>query len=147
MRYLVGFVLAVAVVASPRGVTAQADEIAETSAQKGPYYVEPPRFNVQASRNGLIASSVILGAGAALTAGMLVRLQKHESDTRGRAAGLTTGFFLGVSMTIGGIVGLGISARRFRVAKRDRELQSARLGSPRTRSRVQWDLTRSRLVF
>ena len=148
MRYSVGFVLALALAASPRVVTAQSGETATTSTlQEGQYYVAPPRFSVQRARNGLIASSVILAAGATLSAGMVVRSQKHEPATLGRVAGLGTGLALGVSMTIGGIVGLGISARRFRVAKRDRELHSAGSGSTRTRRRVQWDLPRSRLVF
>lgn len=92
---------------------------------------------------------MILAGGAALTAGMVVRSQNTNAslDDTGRVVGLGIGLALGVSMAIGGIVGLGISARRFHAAKRDQELYSAVFGGTCTTRRVRWDLARARLVF
>ena len=150
MRLILTMVFAGSV-ASPLSVSAQADDqgTRTSTLQEGQYYVQPPRFSVQRARNGLIASSVILVGGAALTAGMVVRSQNTNAslDDTGRVAGLGIGLALGVSMAIGGIVGLGISARRFKVAKGDRELYSAGFGCACNQRRVQWDLARSRVVF
>jgi len=51
----------------------------------------------------------------------------------------------GAVLIVGGIVGIGVSGRKLRRRKRDRDsLRAAHYGKPR---RVQWDLAQSRLVF
>ena len=98
----------------------------------------------QRARNGLIASSVIVAAGAAVTGGA-VAVGRNTDDLSeiGPAIGL---FFTGGALMVGGIIGIGISGRRLSTARRKQreKLGEAHHGTPR---RFQWDLAQSRLVF
>ena len=178
MRYLIGFVFVLALMASPLSVSAQAEEEGATSepnlqepAPPSEAVTEEPALEVpdidtlsqraiehhetrsaqrtqtpdqQRARCGLIASSVIVAAGAAVTGGAVaVARNTDDLSETGPAIGL---FFFGGALMGAGIIGIGISGKRLNTAKRkQREMRGEEhYGSPR---RVQWDLAQSRLVF
>lgn len=74
---------------------------------------------VERARKGVVASSVLLAGGAALTAGMVVWSQNPEGGfpETGAIVGASIGVTIGLSAGIAGVVGLGISAKRLRDAK------------------------------
>jgi hypothetical protein len=74
---------------------------------------------VERARKGVIASSVLLVGGGALTAGMWVWSQNPEGGfpETGAIVGASIGATIGLSAGIAGAVGLGISAKRLRDAK------------------------------
>ena len=96
------------------------------------------------ARRGLIASSVIVAAGAAaVVGGVAIARSKDELSETGPAIGLT---FTGGALMVGGIIGVGISGKRLSTARRGqrKRLLDAHHRKPR---RAQWDLAQSRLVF
>jgi hypothetical protein len=99
---------------------------------------KPMGPGVRRTRIGLLSTT-----GVFLFGGMLIGIGAPQLDFNTGEGGVL--LWTGFALASGGIVGMmttgGMLARRKR---KQRELQEAHYGTPR---RVQWDLTRSRLVF
>ena len=152
MRCIVGFVLALALVASPLSVSAQGvdplevqtNEAAPLSSSAGdtPKGVEAPINYVRRARGGVIGSCIAVGAGAALLAGSVLHSDDDgslEDSLFGPNIAMMT---FGALFTMGGLIGAAISGGNLSDAKRQLR-QEERLRS----RRMQWDLRTSRFVF
>jgi hypothetical protein len=97
-------------------------------------------MNLRVRRAGIglgVSAAVLVGGGVMLGIGAA-----NANIMTGEAVGLFAG---GAVLTIGGLVGTIITGRMLAHRKRDRDsLREARYEGLR---RVQWDLTRLRLVF
>lgn len=169
MRCLISFVFVLTLVASPWSVSAQAGEEGANPEQpisapaagtevpdvetlsrraiehhetRSAQHTKTP--DQQRARSGLIASSVIVAAGAAMVGGgVAVGRNTDELSGLGPAVGLS---FVGGALMVGGIIGIGISGRRLSIAKRKQRDRTRETDDRRPR-RAQWDVARSRLVF
>jgi len=164
MRYLVGFVVALALVASPSSVSADAVEepapgepalelkldsagVKLTPTREGFYIVEPeptererrPEFRVkplEPARIGILSSTVVFFLGGII--GSLAFIPGEGLV----AAALAWG---GAALVSAGLLGMLVSGVVWGVRKRKlRRLQEELYGTPR---HAQWSLARSRLVF
>lgn len=168
MRYLVGFVLAVALGASPRSVSAQngqegaaseqnqeatraavspSEEVAGTSPELDWSLMEAQGPPVRRARAGLIGSAAVTGVGALLFGiTFLSQFQCIEIDfdepCRPERSWHRPVRVTGGILMVGGAVGMIVSGVLLGVRKR--QPRDARHAAQR---RTQWDLTRSRLVF
>jgi hypothetical protein len=169
MRFVLAMALA-ALVALPQSASAQAGEEGTTPEQNleepalqlelddagvsvtpspprtaDGYTLEEMDVRVRRARIGLGFSVVafIGGVGMATAGGAgSAFCAEPPSCPRGwvRPVGIT-----GALLAVGGIVGIGVSGRKLRRRKRDRDsLRQAHYGRP---PRVQWDLAQSRFVF
>jgi hypothetical protein len=168
MRYLVGFVFVLALVASPLGVSAQT--AGEVSASEP--VSEEPALQLKLDAAGVeVAPSPLRTADGYTLEEMDVRVQRAAIGIVGSAVAFIVGGTL-VATGVGGDCGWGGSAQREKCDRRAyagtalaaggaigmiatgillgvrkrklRRLQQAHYGRPH---RVQWDLARSRLVL
>ncbi|MGB8221342.1 MAG: hypothetical protein WCF10_02090 [Polyangiales bacterium] len=103
---------------------------------------------VKQSRNGLIGSAVVVGAGAAIVAGSVVA-NKNWQPSGDSLFELNfapdAGIGIGAGVMLGGVVGLIVAGARMTHRKdQRRKFQETQHG---TAHRVQWDRDTSRLVF
>jgi cytochrome c biogenesis protein CcdA len=108
------------------------------------YTLEETERRVRRARLGLgfsVVATTVVGP-LLIIVGFAASFYEEPGSPSGLApAAFATGFIL----TLGGIVGMGVSGSKLRRRKRDRDrLKEQLYGRPR---RVQWDLTQSRLVF
>jgi cytochrome c biogenesis protein CcdA len=108
------------------------------------YTLEETERRVRRARLGLgfsVVATTVVGP-LLIFVGFAASFYEEPGSPSGLApAAFATGFIL----TLGGIVGMGVSGSKLRRRKRDRDrLLEAHYGRPR---RVQWDLAQSRLVF
>jgi hypothetical protein len=170
MRYLVGFVLVLALVASPLNASAQAGEVAAPSHEPAPeqpalqlqlddagvevlpspprtpdgYTLEEADRRVRRARIGVGVSTFALSAGLAMVsaaaAGSLCFGEPCEEPSW-----VVPVLVPGVLLTTAGLAEVITSSIRLHHRKRARDgLRAMHYGTPR---RVQWDLAQSRLVF
>jgi hypothetical protein len=164
MRYVVAFVLALALVASPLGAGAQAVEEgglrlerwhpeafvdpAEPVASPQPQdpalrlevdstgleiapaaqTLEDLERRAKRARAGLIASAISVGVGGALFAGSVLYVAKSDNDSASFDLNLGPNIAMGTFGAIfsfGGVIGLGLSGKTLRTAKRQLKLHAA----------------------
>ena len=161
MRYLVAFVFALALVASPLSVSAQGDQEvpavelrvdqAGLEVMRSPlrtvdgYTLEEMELRVKRAKIGVGISAVpifvgtVLAIGTAFSGGLFSERTPEEAESERRAViGATVVAGCGALSMIGTGILLGVRKRKLR------EVQIAHYGTPR---RVHWDLARSRLAF
>ena len=161
MRYWIGFVLALTLVASPLSVSAQSgqeatavtlevDEVGVGVVPSPPrtvdgYTLEEMELRARRAKIGLGVSAGLSIAGAAMfgagiTSWDLCIFPPPEGCDDD--AGL---MIAGMVVMTGGLVGLIASGAM--LGKRKRKLRELRVAHYRAPHRVQWDLAQSRLVF
>ena len=173
MRYLVGFVFLLALVASPLGVSAQtAGEVsASEPAPEEPalqlqldksgvevvpspprtpdgYTLEEMELRVRRAKIGLGSSAAALFAGGMFT-GVGIAESYSACDFFEECAPVPKRYmaylWTGTALLVGGFAGMVASGILLGRRKFDRDwLRQAHYATPR---RVQWDLAQSRLVF
>lgn len=169
MRYLVGFVLALALVTSPLSVNAQDsepaseepalqlqvdDELGIEVVPRPPrtadgYTLEEMELRVKRAKIGIGASALSLVVGGIL-AGVAVPNLSCESSGTGAGDCPIPGwslpvFVTGVTLAGGGVLGMIATGALLGVRKRKlRRLEEAHYATPR---RIRWNLARSQLVF
>jgi hypothetical protein len=158
MRCLVGFVLVLALVTSPLGVSAQGGQEAsavelqvdEAGVEVVPsrprtidgYTLEEMQLRVKRAKIGLWST-----AGATVLGGVIIGawVGCQRSDETANIVACPGALISGVAIGFSGAVGMIVTGALLGSRKRKlRELQQAHHGTPRP---VQWDLARSRLVF
>jgi hypothetical protein len=109
------------------------------------YTLEEMRVRVRRARIGVGVSVFAFTAGVAMgAAAAAASAFCFEPPPCPRGAAVPVGI-TGALLAVGGIVGTGVSGRKLRRRKRDRDsLRQAHYGRP---PRVQWDPAESRFVF
>ena len=147
MRYLVGFVVAVALTASSLGVSARNTDEGTSSegAAQGPALTSEPTSEEPALQLRLDEAGVEVEPSQRASIAAAAKRRPLESpglvEFRPGAVAAAVGAILGAAGAIGMIVtGATLGSRKRQL----RQLEQAHDGTPR---RAQWDLARSRLVF
>ena len=172
MRYLVGFVCVLGLLASPLGASAQTEkEVGSRLERWHPgAFVDPTKPAPEPSLQLELDSAGVdvtpspprtpdgytleemdvrvrragIGVGVSVTA-MVVGLVSGAAVASSPLSAPTAAIGIGMAMMVGGLGGTIASGILLRRRKRERDrLKEAHYGTPR---RVQWDLTQSRLVF
>jgi hypothetical protein len=165
MRYVVGFALVAALVASPLSVDAQGDEVGTTSEAalqlvaldstdmvftliSSPtvhgYTLEEMELRVKRAKIGLGVSAGFMALGFALFFAAAVQTFGCF-DPCSYPGWVDPIYAMGLTLGVGGAAGMVVSGILLGKRKRKlRTLEEAYYGRPR---RVRWDLAQSRVVF
>ncbi|KPK55044.1 MAG: hypothetical protein AMJ63_01195 [Myxococcales bacterium SG8_38_1] len=160
MRYVVGFVLVLALVTSPLGVSAQGGQEAsavelqvdEAGVEVVPsrlrtidgYTLEEMQLRVKRAKIGLwsTAGATVLGG---VIIGAWVGCERRDQTADDALLACPGALFSGVAIGFSGAVGMIVTGALLGARKRKlREFDEAQHGRPH---RVRWDVAQSRVVF